>query len=586
MSWLVNYIWGPKIAPPPPFSPNLENFVIIGYARDETLVFKTESYHPNEKDSFFKAIEQQFHLSYVSDLKEGEYSKAFHVTFRRGEVAEPMMLQMIKINQIPTLRHVTQHFSLDKNNDHTGIDWHLFLSPSSPLPEPQYAIAWSTTQAKFIVLTKEEIKGGLEGEHILYATLTPYQERQTPFYTHPLIPFDTYDTISPFCPVETLFPFVLASYLRNLKIEKFLGEGAFSKVWAVTFTNPQGKSQRTTLRLPKIISCKKELIEKYYQIRKERFGGEFGAFLPQGPYNINSYYAIVFDENQKRFRILKRDEIRDLYDHPEKIGENTYTLFGILGEYHEGAKTLTEFMKEQGKFEIEKIREYAYQFLLALNEFKNLKIIHRDIKPDNILILRDKTLKIFDFGLAATGIEPGQEAQSFLGTPVYMSPEILNRDSYDHSVDRYAVYCILFQMATREHPCPNVKTMAQLKEAVEKIDLDQDPRLENLPPSFRTFLKRLGDKDRKARWEEDRLLNEDPFLQVGAPPPAPHIETPLPSFTLSQSSQHNSSTPPPSLLGRVAKLVILAGIVFVLYHFARRLLTFATRPHFPKGKPL
>lgn len=594
MSWITSYFWAKKVESPPPHRD--EEFELVGHPFDVNLRTQTTSHHPTEERSFFDAIKETFELTYVSALQAGLHSRAFHVNLIRGEEAHPMMLQMIKIDEIRDRERRHRNFSL--NHDHIGIDWHLFLPNSSPLPQPEYAIAWSIEESKFVVLTKEQINAHcsgekpLDGEHVLYATLTPYQDARTPVYDHPLMHFDTYDTIAPFCPEGTHFPFVLASHLRNLKIENFLGKGSFSQVWAVTFTDPFGKPQRTTLRIPKTGLIENELQKQnYYQISRDRFGGEFGAFLPEGPYSINSYYAIVFDEKQQAFRILKRDEIRAFHDEPEKIGDNVYTLFGILGEYHEGARTLKDVMATERKFEIERVRTYAYQLLLALNEFKLLNVIHRDMKPDNILVLPNGNLKVFDFGFAATKVKAGEMVTSVLGSPLFMTHEVLEKDQYDHSVDRYAVYCILFQMATGEHPFPDVRTIEDLKRAVAaKIDPADDPRLASFPLAFRNLLTRLGHQKREERWEGDRILEQDEFLQDIPARPDPRKESSLP-FVLtsilprSKPPPAKPSGPSPSLAGRVGKLILLAGAAFVLYHIARRVLVLATRPRFPKGTP-
>lgn len=540
MSWITNYFWTKKPEDPP--SHRNDEFVLVGHPFDENLRTETTSHHPTEQVSFFDAIKETFELSYVSALQAGLHSRAFHVNLIRGEEEHPMMLQMIKVDEIHDREQKRRNFSLDQ--DRIGIDWYLFFPNSSPLPQPEYAIAWSVQEGKFVVLTKGQInthcsgENPLDGELILYATLTPYQDARTTVYDHPLMPFETYDTISPFCPEGAHFLFVLASYLRHLKIRGVLGEGSFSQVWAVTFTDPQGKPQRTTLRIPKTNLIENELQKQtYYQISRDRFGGEFGAFLP------------------------------------------------------EGARTLKEVMDSEGKFKIERVRTYAYQLLLALNEFMLLDVIHRDMKPDNILVLPDENLKVFDFGFAATKVKAGETATSVLGTPLFMTREVLEKDQYDHSVDRYAVYCILFQMATGEHPFPDVRTMEELKKAVAaKIDPADDPRLENFPLSFRNLLFRLGHQDREKRWEGNKILEEDEFLQDISARPDHRRESSLPFvltsiFSGSQPLRAKPPDPSPSLAGRVGKLILLAGATFVLYHIARRVLILTTRPRFSKGTP-
>lgn len=77
-------------------------------------------------------------------------------------------------------------------------------------------------------------------------------------------------------------------------------------------------------------------------------------------------------------------------------------------------------------------------------------IMHRDLKPANIVVFRlekgDLLMKIADFGLAKEFGGSKQESVSRVGTEVYMSPEMLNRTTYDYANDVWAMGCILFEL--------------------------------------------------------------------------------------------------------------------------------------------
>ena len=73
---------------------------------------------------------------------------------------------------------------------------------------------------------------------------------------------------------------------------------------------------------------------------------------------------------------------------------------------------------------------WTFQLLLALRYLREKKVIHRDIKPSNILINKDGILKIIDFGISRQLSFRFESTKGFLGTPLYLAPEVARKDSY------------------------------------------------------------------------------------------------------------------------------------------------------------
>ena len=78
--------------------------------------------------------------------------------------------------------------------------------------------------------------------------------------------------------------------------------------------------------------------------------------------------------------------------------------------------------------------------------------MHRDLKLSNILITDTKNIKIIDFGLAVQLTDFNEERQTLCGTPNYISPEVINKESYGLSTDVWSLGCILYALLTGTPP--------------------------------------------------------------------------------------------------------------------------------------
>ena len=126
----------------------------------------------------------------------------------------------------------------------------------------------------------------------------------------------------------------------------------------------------------------------------------------------------------------------------------------LVMELIEG-NTLREYLNERGRFEIKDAINYLTPILGALAAAHALGIVHRDVKPENILISHDGHVKIADFGLARgeiIGSTMTAESSVILGSVSYLSPEQVQRGVADARSDVYAVGIIAFEMLTGEKP--------------------------------------------------------------------------------------------------------------------------------------
>jgi serine/threonine-protein kinase len=199
---------------------------------------------------------------------------------------------------------------------------------------------------------------------------------------------------------------------------------------------------------------------RYRVIRRLGSGGMANVYLAEDE-ELGRRVAIkVLDEKHandeqfvERFRreaknaaSLSHPNIVSIYDRGE--AERTYY---IAMEYIEG-RTLKDLIVARGPLPVDQAVSYARQILGAVRFAHRKGIVHRDIKPHNVLVDTDGRLKVTDFGIARAGTSQMTEAGSIIGTAQYLSPEQARGASVDQRSDLYSVGIVLNEMLTGAVP--------------------------------------------------------------------------------------------------------------------------------------
>src|SRR5215475_5109519 len=143
---------------------------------------------------------------------------------------------------------------------------------------------------------------------------------------------------------------------------------------------------------------------------------------------------------------LSHPNIVSIFD--RGYAEDTYY---IAMEYLDG-RTLKELLVRNGPTPVPIAIDYARQILSALGFAHRNGIVHRDIKPHNIVVRKDGRLKVTDFGIARSGASQMTEAGSIVGTAQYLSPEQARGKPVDQRSDLYSLGIVLYEMLTGKVP--------------------------------------------------------------------------------------------------------------------------------------
>jgi eukaryotic-like serine/threonine-protein kinase len=153
-----------------------------------------------------------------------------------------------------------------------------------------------------------------------------------------------------------------------------------------------------------------------------------------------------FRREAKNAAGLSHPNVVSIYDRGE--AEGTYY---IAMEYVEG-RTLKDLIVTRGPSPIGIAIDYTRQVLQALRFAHRAGIVHRDIKPHNVIVDGDGRVKVADFGIARAGASQMTEAGSIIGTAQYLSPEQARGAPVDQTSDLYSVGIVLYELLTGTVP--------------------------------------------------------------------------------------------------------------------------------------
>lgn len=208
-----------------------------------------------------------------------------------------------------------------------------------------------------------------------------------------------------------------------------------------------------------------------------------------------------FINESKAVSMLSHPNIVTIYD----VSVHSDAKY-IVMEYIEGI-TLKNYMTKKGKLEIREIIMYTEQVLRALEHAHQKGIVHRDIKPQNIMLLKNGIIKIMDFGIAKLpNAETVTVKDSAIGTVYYISPEQASGKPIDARSDIYSLGVMMYEMATGKLPftadSPVSVALKQINDTAKPVKEE----MPSLPLGLSQIIARAMDKDPDMRYQSAQQM--------------------------------------------------------------------------------
>jgi eukaryotic-like serine/threonine-protein kinase len=183
-----------------------------------------------------------------------------------------------------------------------------------------------------------------------------------------------------------------------------------------------------------------------YLAEDQELGRRVAIKILNGRHANDDQFIERFRREAKNAAALNHPNIVSIYDRGE--AEETYY---IAMEFLDG-RTLKELIVSRGAAPVNVAIEYARQILSALRFAHRHGIVHRDIKPHNVLVDAEGRVKVTDFGIARAGTSQMTETGSIVGTAQYLSPEQARGGEVDPRSDLYSLGIVLYELLTGKTP--------------------------------------------------------------------------------------------------------------------------------------
>lgn len=201
---------------------------------------------------------------------------------------------------------------------------------------------------------------------------------------------------------------------------------------------------------------------------------------------------------------LSHPNIVGIYDVGEEDG-----IYYIVMEYVHG-KTLKEYIRDKGRLDYKETLEISYKIALALEHAHKNGVVHRDIKPHNILITEDKLVKVTDFGIArASTSSTMTNTGKIMGSVHYFSPEQARGGFSDHRTDLYSLGVVMYEMLTGKLPYEADSPISIAIKHIQDTLVEPSRMNSDIPDAVNDIVVKAMEKDMTKRYQSARDIIND-----------------------------------------------------------------------------
>jgi serine/threonine protein kinase len=320
------------------------------------------------------------------------------------------------------------------------------------------------------------------------------------------------------------------------QVDKLLGEGSYGKVYQISSRNKL--SEITHYGAVKIISIPQNQTE-YKKLRAELSSDE----------SVKIYYNDLL-----RDFIGEIDIMVKLQGYTNIVGFHDYMVMPLASGIGFDILIRMELLESlidytaRNPLDEKAVARLGVDICKALETCSQYKIIHRDVKPDNIFVNASGDFKLGDFGIARQ-IERDMTVMSRKGTPLYMAPEVFERKAYNGSVDTYSLGIVMYRYLNHERvpflPDYPTNITPTLKDQAFKLRLSNCPLppLKEVSPALSNIVLKAASFDSNARFQNATKMRQAiEAFQAGRAIPIP--TSPSPDLGKTILLSHGSKTEP------------------------------------------
>ena len=261
-----------------------------------------------------------------------------------------------------------------------------------------------------------------------------------------------------------------------------------------------------------------KMLDNRYEIL-ERIGiGGMAIVYRALCHRLNRYVAVkvlkddyAVDEDFRR-RFHTEAQAVAMLSHPNIVTvydvSRTQDVNYIVMELIEGM-TLKQYMQKRGQLSWKEALHFSMQISKALIHAHSRGIIHRDIKPHNIMILKDGSVKVADFGIARLSSTQNTLTQQTLGSVHYISPEQAKGSSIDARTDIYSLGVVMYEMLTGRLPFEGENAVSIAIQHISSIPLMPREINPDIPVGLETITMKAMNPDLDKRYQFAEQLYED-----------------------------------------------------------------------------